>query len=141
MLLTTGIKDCFDQPGYAIYRKLETLLLKTANKEDCSAELTEVVTFFGSDLSESELTSQLLIFSIKFAGEHQADNRITLMEILSFLRSLSEGQRTFFSQVCTIACLILVLPATNAYSILLLLLYMSCVYTHSRSFGLQSTLM
>ena len=43
-------------------------------------------------------------------------NIITLQEVLAFLRSLSEGQRIFFAQVCTVARLILVLPATNAVS-------------------------
>ena len=115
-LVTAGIKNRFDQPGYAIYQNLEALLLKAANKEDYSSELTEVITFFGSDIDESELTSQLLIFTIKFAAENQASKKITLIEILSFLQSLSEGQRTFYSQVCTVAHLLLVLPSTNAVS-------------------------
>ena len=54
-LVTSGIKNRFDQPGYAIYQNLEALLLKEANKEDYSSELTEVITFFGSDIDESEL--------------------------------------------------------------------------------------
>ena len=32
------------------------------------------------------------------------------------MRSLSTGQKAFYKQVCTVACLILVLPATNAAS-------------------------
>ena len=91
-LVTSGIKDHFDQPGYAIYRNLQAPLLKAANKEDYSPELMEVVTLFGSDVNESELSSQLLIFMTKFAAECQANKRITLTEILSFCGvSLSDG--------------------------------------------------
>ena len=71
--------------------------------------------FFVNDIDEGELQSQLLIFTTKFATECQSGKKITLVEILSFLRSLSEGQRAFLSQVCTIARL-LVLPSTNAVS-------------------------
>lgn len=43
-LAITSIQDHFDQPGYPIYRNLETLLLKAVNKEDYSVELQEVTT-------------------------------------------------------------------------------------------------
>jgi hypothetical protein len=85
-----GIKSRFDQPGYAIYQHLEGLLLKAANKEDYTSEFTENT-------------------------EYPASKKITLVDILYFLRSFSEGQRTFFSQVCNIARL-LILPSTNAIS-------------------------
>ena len=114
-LTTSGINNCFDQPGYAIYQNLEGLLLKAANKEDYSSEFTEVTRFYGSVIDNSELTSQL-IFATKFAIECPASKKIALVDILSFLRSLSEGQRIFFSQVCTIARFLLILPSTNAIS-------------------------
>ena len=56
-LVTSGINNRFDQPGYAIYQNLEGLLPKAANKEDYSSEFTEVTTFYGSDIDNSELTS------------------------------------------------------------------------------------
>ena len=88
-LVTSGIKDRFDQPGYAIYRNLE--LLKAANKEEYSSELIKVVTFFGSDVNESELTSQLLIFTTKFTAECQANKRTILMEIIICRVSLKDS--------------------------------------------------
>ena len=115
-LVISGIKNRFDQPGYAIYRNLEALLLKAANNEDYSCELSEALSFLESDIDKNDLTSQLLILQTKFAAERQASKKITLIEILTFLRSLSEGQRAFFSQVCIIARLLLVLPSTNAVS-------------------------
>ena len=105
----------FDQPGYAIYRNLESLLLKAANQENYSTELQEVIAFYGNDFNESELSTQLQIFGTNFAREAQP-GKVTLQEVFTFLRSLSEGQRAFFRQVCFVARLILVMPATNASS-------------------------
>jgi hypothetical protein len=111
-LAYTSIQNRFNQPGYAIYCNLEGLLLKVANQQDYSTELHKVVTFYGSDFNQSELSTQLQILGTKFTKEDQADT--TLEEILTFLRSLSKGQRAFFRQVCFLASLILVMPATNA---------------------------
>ena len=61
-------------------------------------------------MRESELTSQLLIFTTKFAAECEANKRITLKKIISYLHGLSEAQRTSFSQVCTIFALFLFYP-------------------------------
>jgi len=33
-LIVQTIKDCFDQPGYGVYRCVENLLLKAAKKKD-----------------------------------------------------------------------------------------------------------
>ena len=111
-LAYTSIQNCFNQPGYAIYFNLDGLLLKVANQQDYSTELHKVVTFYGSDFNQSELSTQLQILGTKFTKEDQADT--TLEEILTFLRSLSKGQRAFFRQVCFLASLVLVMPATNA---------------------------
>ena len=50
----TRIQVCFDQPGYAVYRNLESLLLKAANQENYSVELQEVIPFYGNYFNESE---------------------------------------------------------------------------------------
>ena len=115
-LAISSIQDRFDQPGYAIYKYLESLLLKVANQADYSAKLHEVVSFYGDDIHEADLTTQLQILSTKFAKEFQSEKPYTLNMVLSFLRNLSAGQRMFFKQVCQIATLIIVMPAMNAAS-------------------------
>ena len=95
-LAICSIQDRFDQPGYAIYRNLESLLLKVANQADYSAELQEVVSFYGNDITEVDLTTQLQIFLTRFAKEFQSDKPYTSKTILSFLRDLSAAQRVFF---------------------------------------------
>lgn len=100
--------------GYAIYKNLEALLVKAANKHDYSSELTEIVHFYGDDIIKEELSTQLLILAANFQDREDCD--ITLQDVLSFLQKMSEGQHAFFSQVCTNARLLCVLPATNAAS-------------------------
>ena len=39
-----------------------------------------------------------------------------LQSVINYLKDISPGQRTLLSEVCTIASLLLVLPATNAVS-------------------------
>ena len=114
-LAVTSIQDRFDQPGCATYKNLESLLLKVANQTDYSTELQEV-SFYGDDINEVDLTTQLQILSTKFAKDFQSKKPYTLKMVLSFLRDLSAGQRVFFKQACQITHLLIVMPATNAAS-------------------------
>ena len=76
-LAISSIQDRFNQPGYAIYKNLESLLLKVANQGDYSAKLQEVVSFYGDDVTEVKLTTQLQIFSAKCAKDFQPDSPYT----------------------------------------------------------------
>ena len=114
-LAVTSIEDRFNQPGYKIYQSLEELLTKAANKEDYSKELEAVVSFYGDDFDNKELSTQLEIFSSTFIRENE-QQRITLREAIKSLHDLSAGHRTFYKQVCQVVKLILVMPATNAAS-------------------------
>ena len=114
-LAISSIQGRFDQPGYAVYQNLEEVLLKAVNRKDYSTNLEAVIDSYGDDFNESELSTQLQVFSSSFPRNEQS-KIITLREILHFLQSLSKGQRVFYKQVCWIARLILVLPSTNAAS-------------------------
>ena len=113
-MAVTSIQHRFDQPGYATYKNLESLLLKVANQTDYSAEFQEV--FYGDDINEVDLATQLQILSTRFAKDFQPDKPYTLKMVLSFLRDLSAGQHVFFKQACHVARLLIVMPATNAAS-------------------------
>ncbi len=67
-LAVSSIQDRFDQPGYAVYRNLEALLLKAANKEDYTAEFQEVTTFYGDDFNKSELVEATDLWYILCQG-------------------------------------------------------------------------
>ena len=52
------IENRFDQPGYQIYSRLESLLVKAANKLDYEEDIDFVVKFYGEDLSKDQLKVQ-----------------------------------------------------------------------------------
>ena len=98
-----------------MYQKLEEVIIKAANKEDYTKELEEIVSFYGNDFDTDELSTQLDIFSSNCTRENDKQC-ITLREAIGYLQNLSSGQRAFYTQVCRIAQLIMVMPATNASS-------------------------
>ena len=85
--------------------------MKAANRKDFSTELKEVVSVYRNDFNEMELSTQLEIFATNLH-----DKVTNIRDILKFLQGLSAGQRVFLKQVCFVARLILVMPATNASS-------------------------
>ncbi len=58
-LAIVSIKDRFEQPGYAVYNNLETLILKAANGKEYTTEVHEVLKLYRDDFNEIELTFQL----------------------------------------------------------------------------------
>lgn len=112
-LAIAGIKDRFNQPGYRVYRNLEELLVRAANQKDYSEQFDEVVSFYKDDLEPHQLRSQLQAFASHFAA---AGESVSLRDCLSYLRQLSDGFREYYSQLCTVVRLLLVVPATNAVS-------------------------
>ena len=107
------IENHFDQPGYVMYCNLEGLLTKAANQQDFTQEFQKVTEFYGTDLNASNLSAQLTTLASQFTG---STDPVTLSDCLKYLRSLPEGNRSFFSEVCQVAKLLLVMPATNAFS-------------------------
>ena len=107
-----SIEDRFKQPGYLIYQNLEELITKAANNSDYTTELKEVLSFYSNDFDATKLSTQLEVLSASFT----TDEHTSLKDVLTFLRTLSTGQRSLFNQVCKVANIILVMPATNAAS-------------------------
>ena len=68
-----------------------------------------------NDFDRSLLSTQLQNLGTAFTPSTQADPA-SFRDYLKFLRGLSAAQKTFFSQVCRLAQLILVVPSTNAVS-------------------------
>ena len=110
-LAIATIKDRFDQPGYAMYRSLEDLLLKAVRGLDYSIELQSVCSLY-TEIDASSLKVQLTNLATKFATE----SSVSLREILDYIHSLSSDARCFFKEVCCVVSLITVMPASNAVS-------------------------
>ena len=109
-LIINHIQDRFDQPGYSVLKNLENLLLKAAMNESYATELELVLSMYKDDF---ELKTQLELLPSSFSF---FENRPTLLEIRDYFTTLSSGQQSFLSEVCTRLNLILVMPATNAVS-------------------------
>ena len=107
------IKDRFNQPGYVMYCNMENLLTKAVNQQDFSTELKKVTDFYGDDLDTKSLFVQLTNLASYFTG---SSDTVTLQDCLKYLRSLSDDGHSFYSEVCQVIKLLLVMPATNAYS-------------------------
>ena len=108
-----SITNRFDQPGYVMYKNLESLLVCAANGQECDQYFEIVTAFYKDDFDRALLSAQLQNFGTSFAEKTET---VTLGECVAFLRGLSQAQKSFFSEVCRLAHLILVMPATNAVS-------------------------
>ena len=111
-LITSCIDDRFNQPGYKIYEKVETLLLNAAASKPYQDELQHVLTFYGDDFDALLLPTHLEVFSNYFSSKDQ----VVLSDILSFFQTSTPGQLELLSQVTKLVRLLLVMPATNAES-------------------------
>ena len=79
---------------------------------DFTSQLTK-----GTELY-SEVDSGLLKLQLSNLSTHFREGNIipTLTDCLTYLRSLSPAAKKFYSEVCTVVRLILVMPASNAIS-------------------------
>ena len=111
-MAATSIKDRFDQTGYVIYYNLEKLLLKKAACSDLSEQLSEVSGVY-HEVDACQLKLQLSNLPTYFSN-----NNITaaLEKCPEYLQILSPSAKTFLSEVCTMARLILSKSATNVIS-------------------------
>ena len=96
-----------------MYCNMENLLTKAVNQQDFSTELKKVTDFYGDDLDTKSLFVQLTNLASYFTG---SSDTVTLQDCLKYLCSLSDDGRSFYSEVCQVIKLLLVMPATNAYS-------------------------
>ena len=105
------MKARFDQPGYCIYQVTESFL-KAVRGKDFTAELESASSFYCDDFSVYTLQAQLETLRTQF--EHKS--RISLQDIIKYLKTFDEAELTIYSEVVTLLKLILVTPATNVTS-------------------------
>lgn len=72
----------FDQPGYAMYKNLETLLECAANGQVSDDDFQTVTTFYKDDLDRGLLSTQLLNLGTQFAKKSE---NVSLAEIIAYL--------------------------------------------------------
>ena len=86
---------------------------KAVRKENYSSEFDCVTKLYESDLNVHALKMQLQIFATNFTMKGK---NTSFKDISKYLRNISSAQRTLLSEICIIAKLILVMPATSAVS-------------------------
>ena len=112
-IITTTIKDRFNQEGYQTYRYLEQLLLNAASGQDYEEQIKFVTDFYASDFQEFQLRIHLQLLQQTFSSQNDTVN---LQDVVQFYQSLSPAARNDMSQVWRLVALIMVMPATNAVS-------------------------
>ena len=95
-----------------MYKNLESLLVGAANREVIDEFFEQVTAFYKEDFDRSLLSVQLQSLGTIFADS----TRKSLRDCLKYLTDLSPAQKSYFSEVWSLAQLILVMPATNAVS-------------------------
>ena len=111
--VTACIKRRFDQPGYKIYDQVEQMLVNAANGKPFEKNLDDVVYFYKDDLDKFQLETQLSLLSVQFGREN---GKVSLEDIIKYLRNLTNAQKMFMSHVIIVTKLLLVAPATSAVS-------------------------
>ena len=105
----------FDQPGYQIYKNVESLLLSAEHGESFDEEFQKVADFYKDDFNSGLLRTQPESLNASFKG-NRGISRVDMKAILKYFRSTLPVYRTFYSEVIKLLKFILVMPATNAIS-------------------------
>ena len=83
-----------------------------ANGKSFDKQLDAIREFYDGDFDWTSLSAQLESLSLYFAEGHS----ISLKECIKAVREMTPAQRSFFSEICRLLRLILIMPATNAAS-------------------------
>ncbi len=104
-----SIKSRFDQPGYASYKTVESLLMKCVSiDEDFTEEFEFVTSSYSGDINASSLKIQLETLAAQITMEEA--------NLMGVMKKLTSSQRELYSEVVTLLKIVLVNPSTNSTS-------------------------
>ena len=83
------------------------------NGKPFEKNLDDVVDFYKDDLDKFQLETQLSLLSVQFGREN---GKVSLEDIIKYLRNLTNAQKMFMSHVIIVTKLLFVAPATNDLS-------------------------
>ena len=89
------------------------MLVNAANGKPFEKNLDEVLDFYKDYLDKFQLETQLSFLSNQFGREN---GKVSLEDIIKYLRNLTNAQKMFMSNVIIVTTLLLVALATNAAS-------------------------
>ena len=87
------------------------MLVNAANGKPFEKNLDDIVDSYKYDLDKFQLETQLSLLSVPFGREN---GKVSLEDIIKYLRNLTNAQKMFMSHVIIVTKLNLVAPATNA---------------------------
>lgn len=109
-VLVAAIRDRFNQPSFLVFESLESLLLKTLEGKEISAELKTVRENYASDIDEDSLMVELESFKV-LMKEKKIDH---FSELLREMKLLEKPEKKFLSNICKICKILAVNPASSA---------------------------
>ena len=92
----------FLQPGYEIYKNLESLLLQTVNGKNFSEEFKVIPKVYGSDFDPDRLETH---------WRYNLKTETSQTTLWYWLKELSPAQQMYYSEIVTQVKIILTLPA------------------------------
>ena len=114
-VVTSCIKNRFEQPDFQKYVMLQELLLNAVNGCAWQKQLDEVCDIF-DDISKSALETQLPLLLPTAKTMEMCDGNITAHDLVKLFQGMTYARRSLLSEVIKVAKLLLVMPATNATS-------------------------
>lgn len=112
-LIVACIEDRFNQPSYAKYHLLDSLLIKACLHEEIESDVKIVCEFFHDDFDKDLLITLLQALGVQFQDHLAHISHVNVFDVKDYL---TPGQLSLLSQVKRLTQLILVMPATNASS-------------------------
>ena len=106
------ITSRFNKKDYFKYAKMESLLLLAASIKEFQQSLSDVCNFYGGNFNRCRWETQFMTLGTVFHSENS--KAINVSTVINYLRKLSKKQKLWFSEVVTLAKLILVSFAINA---------------------------
>ena len=111
-LAVSSMQTPFDQKGYQMLQKIESVLLDSNPQQlEENNDLSDIIKFYGNDIKKHRLIAQLT--NLHQNKEHTFEH---VSSVIDYLKSISETERAYFSEVVKLVKLILVAAATNAVS-------------------------
>ena len=110
----TGIRERFNQNDFLVYKDMQSLLLKAANKACYEEEFNRVSQIYSDDIDCYLLSVQLKLLAVATEDAGYKEGQVDLMKVMHILRNFVSKEA--ISQVLILAKLLLVAPATNATS-------------------------
>ena len=111
------IRTRFNQKDFKVYQSIQEFLLKTVAGEDHEEQQAKVMAVYGdTDLQQYKLETQLSLLPDMAQSMGYDTSRFDIADLLDFFHLLGNARKLLLSEIYILGKLMLVMPATNAFS-------------------------